>query len=73
MEQLVTAGLPFFIQWEIAPGLHPATIPITHPDGDIQLRRVVISGDYDQLQSWTSGTQGLEVEAGEPGVRFELG
>jgi len=73
MERLVSAGLPFFIQWDIAPERHPGAIPVSHPRGDVGLRRVVISGDIDQLQVWTLGTSGLELEGGEPGVRFELG
>jgi len=73
MEQLVSAGLPFFIEWDITRGRHPGAIPVSHPRGDIALRQVVISGDIDQLQVWTLGTSGLELEEGEPGVRFELG
>lgn len=72
MEQLVTSGLPFFIQWDIDPALHPGRIRVDHPAGDIRLRRVVISGDLAQLQSWTVGTERLELREGDLSVGFDL-
>jgi hypothetical protein len=72
MEQLVTSGLPFFIQWEIDPELHPGRIPVDHPRGELRLSRVVVSGDLARLQSWTVGTDGLDLREGDPEVRFDL-
>lgn len=73
MEQLVTSSLPFFIQWDIDPGLHPGRIPVDHPRGELTLRRVVVSGDLARLRPWTVGTDGLDLREGEPEVRFDLG
>ncbi|HEX6302294.1 MAG TPA: VOC family protein [Acidimicrobiia bacterium] len=72
MDQLVTSGLPFFIQWDIDPELHPGRIAVNHPRGDVKLGRVVVSGDLPRLQSWTGGTDGLELHEGDHEVRFEL-
>jgi hypothetical protein len=72
IERLVTSGLPFFIQWDVHPGLHPGRIPITHPRGSVTLSRVHLSGDLDQLETWTAGTTGLDLEGGDPVVRFDL-
>jgi len=73
MEQLVTSGLPFFIQWDIDPELHPGRIPVSHPRGDLKLRGAVISGDLARLQAWAAGTDGLELREGDREVRFDLG
>lgn len=72
MEHLVTSGLPFFIQWDIDPELHPGLITVDHPRGDLKLGTVVVSGDLTRLRAWTAGTDGLELYEGEPEVRFDL-
>lgn len=72
MEQLVTSGLPFFIQWDMSPDLHPGRLAVDHPRGDLELRRVVVVGDLEQLQAWTVGTDGLQMREGDPEVHFEL-
>lgn len=72
LEQLVNAGLPFFIQWDIDPELHPGRIAVAHPRGDVRLDGVVISGDVDMLRAWTVDTENVELRQGEPGVAFEL-
>lgn len=72
MDHLVNEGLPFFIQWDIDPSLHPGRASVSHPGGDLVLGRVVISGDRPRLRLWTEGVSEVAVEAGEPGVSFEL-
>lgn len=72
MEHLVTSGLPFFIQWDIDPELHPGRIPVSHPRGDLKLRGVVISGDLARLQGWVAGIDALELRGGDPEIRFDL-
>jgi hypothetical protein len=72
LERLVASGLPFFIQWEIDPELHPGAIPVTHPGGEMRLREVVLSGELDEIQTWTLDTVGLTLQEGDPEVRFEL-
>lgn len=70
--ELVSSGLPFFIEWDIDPGLHPGRAPADHPRGAVSLGEVVISGDERRLRRWTEGVSGVAVESGAPGVRFEL-
>lgn len=72
MEQLVTSGLPFFIEWDIDPALHPGRIRVDHPAGEVRLRRVALVGDLAQLRSWTAGTGDLELRGGDPAVGFDL-
>lgn len=72
IDRLVATGLPFFIQWDTDPSLHPGTATANHPGGDLALGGVVISGDEPSLRRWTDGVPGVAVAAGDPGVRFEL-
>lgn len=72
LEQLVNAGLPFFIQWDIDPELHPGQISVAHPRGDVRLGGVALSGDVERLRAWTVDTENLEMRHGEPGVDFVL-
>lgn len=72
MEHLVSSGLPFFIEWDIEPDLHPGRVEVVHPRGEVRLGEVVVSGDRDRLRLWTKGTRGLVVEGGPVGARFEL-
>jgi len=44
LEEMTGVGnLPFYIQWETAPGDHPAQTAIDHPAGDLRLLEVVIA------------------------------
>ncbi|HUG31546.1 MAG TPA: VOC family protein [Acidimicrobiia bacterium] len=72
MDHLVAKGLPFFIEWDVDPSLHPGRANASHAAGDLVLGQVIVSGDEPRLRLWTEGVPGLAVEAGEPGVRFEL-
>lgn len=72
MEHLVSAGLPFFIEWDIEPDLHPGRAEVVHPRGETRLGEVVVSGDRDRLQRWTAGVGDVSVESGPVGARFEL-
>jgi len=72
MDQLVTSGLPFFIQWDVDPSLHPGRANANHAAGDLVLGQVIVSGDGPRLRLWTEGVPGVAVKAGEPAVRFEL-
>lgn len=72
MEQLVTSGLPFFIQWEIEPGLHPGRIPTRHPTGDLTLTDVVVTGEISRLERWMGHVDGVRLEPGAPSVRFDV-
>lgn len=72
MDHLVSSGLPFFIEWDVEPDLHPGKVEVVHPRGEVRLGEVVISGDRDRLRLWTAGMRDLVVESGPVGARFEL-
>lgn len=72
MDEFVTFGLPFFIQWDIGPGLHPGRIPVQHPDGHRRLARVVVTGDVARLTDWVGDADGMGMGPGEPSVTFDL-
>lgn len=72
LERTVSDNLPFFIQWEMDPRLHPGRIAVTHPGGDLRLDQVTLSGDPGQIEEWIDGVEGVDVVEGEPGVVFSL-
>lgn len=72
LDQLVAYGLPFFIEWNIPPGLHPGRIAVEEPRGTATLKAVTVTGDVDLLEHWVAGTLALAIEDGEPGARFTL-
>lgn len=72
LEQLATANLPFFLQWDIAPELHPGRIPVTHPRGEVGLGGVVLHGDSERLRAWVRDVDNLGLRQGEPKVDFVL-
>lgn len=61
--------LPFFIEWHVAPGDHPAETRVEHRGGAAVLDRVVMGGDRGRLTEWLGGVSlPIDVEAGAPGV-----
>jgi len=72
MEQLVTAGLPFFIEWEIDPAQHPGRIPASHARGDLALADVVVRGDLGELRRWVGEIDGVSLEQGDPSIEYTL-
>jgi hypothetical protein len=72
LERTVSDGLPFYIQWDVAPDLHPGRIPVSHPGGDLELTGVTVVGDLETLRSWVGGAAGIEVQDGDSAVRFDL-
>lgn len=72
LEEMIDMGVPFFIEWNIDPELHPGRIPITHPAGEVRLGELVVTGDVEKLAHWTPKPSGVEYQAGKPGVSFLL-
>ncbi len=72
IEELVTSGLPFFIQWDVDPALHPGRLPVRHPSGAVALDKVTLWGDLERLTTWVADTSGLELRPGEPKATFQL-
>ena len=64
LENMISRGTPFYIEWEIDPARHPAK---SSAAVDVQVE-ATLRGDRELLESWTAGTEGISVEAGEPGV-----
>jgi hypothetical protein len=45
-------GLPFFIDWRVAPGLHPGALPHGPGGATPQITAVEIGGDENALREW---------------------
>ena len=64
LEQTLTRGHPFFIQWDIEMTDHPGRS--LEDQGPIA--RVVLSGRSDELRSWLGADLGLSIVDGPPGI-----
>ena len=61
--------LPFFIQWHVEPGEHPAEMSVHHDVESPALHSVTIGGDEDRIRSWLGdATEQISVAPGERGV-----
>ena len=49
-----TAGLPFFIRWDVPPGLHPGDDPPAHPCGADGVGWVDVAEDRGAFRHWTA-------------------
>ena len=69
-QMLGPESLPFFIEWHVTPGDHPATAVVDHPGGAAAIERVDIGGDPERIAEWL-GTAHLPVDVvpGPAGVR----
>jgi hypothetical protein len=67
---LTRPPLPFFIQWDMAPDLHPGRIPAPHRTAARGIAWVEVSGDRGELARWL-GMNSLDIRAvdGAPGIR----
>ncbi len=69
-DMLGEEALPFFIEWDIAPGQHPAEIEVDHPAGAAEITKVVLGGDTARITGWVDDPSiPIDVVAGTPGVR----
>ena len=65
-----TPDLPFFIAWDVPPGLHPGAGAASHPVGANGIAWVEIGGDAARFEAWTGGAAlPVRVVDAEPGVR----
>ena len=64
LEQTLTRGHPFFIQWDIDMTDHPGRS--LEDQGPIE--QVVLSGRSDELRSWLGADLGLSMVDGPPGI-----
>lgn len=64
--------LPFFISWDVPPGLHPGNAPVRHDVAVTGIANVELEGDASRLRDWL-GPDGdvlpLTVIEGDPGMR----
>ena len=67
----VAHGLPFFIHWDMPPGLHPGRIEV--PGQAVWNATVVVYSDDGRLQSWVSqADHRVQSAAGPPQVSLKL-
>lgn len=63
-------GLPFFIEWDVPPALHPGASPAAHREPIAGISWAEVGGDEARLREWLGGRQApLRVVDGAPGVR----
>ena len=68
-EWMADPQLPFFIQWDIPPDLHPGRGKAAHRRSVEGIVRVTVAGDEDRIREWTGGADlPVEVVDGDPGV-----
>jgi Glyoxalase-like domain len=63
--------LPFFIDWDVPPALHPGAAPVDHRVPLTGIARAEVGGDEARLDEWLGGRDApIQVLPGaEPGVR----
>lgn len=61
---MISRGVPFYIEWDIDPSDHPAK------EGTPMVTTVeaTLRGNRELLARWTAGSEGIFLEAGDPGV-----
>jgi len=68
LEDMISRGTPFYIEWDIDPSSHPAKT-----GGSVNAAvEATVRGDRELLESWTAGAENISLEAGEPGVSVDL-
>lgn len=72
LKMMMTAGLPFFIQWNVPEDMHPARTPIEHPAGPVGLGDVFVHSEDARLSEWLNGTPGVFPAPGPAGVTFTI-
>ena len=66
LEEMLAEGLPFFIQWDVAPGELPGETPVTHRSGAGGIRWVELGGDPEAVAARV-GEHGLDIRV-TPGL-----
>ncbi len=70
LDNALSDGLPFFIEWDIAPGDHPGHMVAAHANPPVGIEWVEMGGSREQLDAWI-GPHDLDLRAvgAGPGVR----
>ncbi|HEV8564546.1 MAG TPA: VOC family protein [Actinomycetota bacterium] len=62
--------LPFFIEWDVPPELHPARAAVTHRAVPTGIAWVELAGDSESLQRWLGGADlPFRMIDGKPDIR----
>jgi hypothetical protein len=62
--------MPFFMQWDISPDLHPGRATANHSRPIAGISWVEVGGDAARLDSWLGGADvGIQVVDGQAGMR----
>lgn len=67
LEMAFTEGLPFFVEWDIAPADHPGRAALSQATETTAVE-VSLSGDIGKLADWAGGTDGVTFRDGKPGL-----
>ncbi|MFN2543674.1 MAG: VOC family protein [Actinomycetota bacterium] len=70
LAEAISRGLPFFIQWDIAPELHPGRTPASHRVAVEGIAWVELAGDEGTIRSWVGEPlREIRITDGAPAVR----
>lgn len=64
LQEMISQGLPFFIEWDIDPSDHPGRSPVAE---EVSVE-AALRGDRKLLATWTAGSEDVSIVAGEPGI-----
>jgi hypothetical protein len=73
VEQTISEGLPFFIEWDVPNEELPGMTSIAHPVGDAHLKSVTLHGHKEQLANWVGAASTVEVVTGRPAITAIVG
>lgn len=68
VEQTISEGVPFFIEWDVPNEELPGMTSIAHPVGDTHLKSVTLHGHKEQLENWVAAASKVEVVTGRPAI-----
>ena len=66
---LAGGALPFFIEWDVAPELHPGAAHAKHDAGPVGISSIEVTGDKHSLHEWLGESQlPLRIIGGAPSL-----
>ncbi len=72
LKDMLSTGLPFFIDWLVPDDQHPSAEPLVHPAGDVRISSVHLSCEDGRLLDWVQGAPEIVASRGPRGVEVVL-
>jgi hypothetical protein len=70
-EALESGALPFFVQWDMEPELHPGAAGVEHETDPQGIAWIEVAGERERVRDWLGEDPDLplKIEDGKPGLR----